>query len=91
MPILKENKNIIIFKTREDGTSDLRTIGDDAFFESDLDYQDENNPLVIPRTVEYIGDNAFGNNTNLKFIKYTGNYLSKFGLGWNNYNTLITE
>lgn len=72
----------VTFKTNSDGTNSLRNIGQNAFAGNILDYQDRNNPLVIPSTVTYIGDQAFWTNDNLKFIKYTGSNLSSFASEW---------
>ena len=43
----------------------LKTIGDEAFYGSDVLHQYE---LTLPSSLESIGSNAFGNNTKLQFV-----------------------
>ena len=58
----------------------------------------EDDPLIIPSSVEFIGINIFPysisnvSNLDLKFIKYTGEHLDKFSSNWYNSSntTLIT-
>ena len=80
----KSNKNLTSLTFEKD--SKLLMIGDSAFIYCDLTYTDPRNPLIIPDTVNQIGDSAFQSicssgsdehphNRNLKYIKFNGTLL----------------
>ena len=74
--------------TFEEG-SNLTSIGDLAFNSCALDYQNEDSPLYLPNNeFTTMGNSAFSNNPNLKYIYYEGD-TTGFGSSWNGNATLL--
>ena len=71
-----KNLTSVIFKDTEENPSKLETIDVYAFDGCNLSYNSSDNPLIIPSSVNSIGQHAFRsnatNNPNLLFIKYNG-------------------
>ena len=85
------NSNLtrLTFEMDEDRKSSLTTIGQGAFNECALDYQNEDSPLYLPNNeFEVMGFSAFGNNPNLKYIYFEGDETG-FGSYWNGDATLL--
>ena len=91
----------VTFKLDDNGNSNLTTIGINAFNGAGLsvnggEYHNNNltyplgSPLFIPSSVTYVGEDAFNSNSNLKEIKYSGDY-SSFGTDWKPYDTIVTK
>ena len=80
------NIESVEFKVDEDGTSSLKRIGDGAFAVNNLTYP-IGTPLIIPKTVETIGEETFVENPNLKQIQLLGN--PTLGTFWNGEASII--
>lgn len=72
----------LIFLGAEEYTSNLKIVGDYAFSDCNLDYQNESLYLQIPNDITSMGNGVFENNSNLRYIRFTGDYTG-FGEYWN--------
>lgn len=78
----------VTFLGSEYGTSNLESIGEKAFFNCDLMYETVDEPLILPSSLKFIGDQAFrpgwANFVALKYIKFMGTRenLNKLGTNW---------
>ena len=85
----------VIFDGVDNNSSNLKTIGEDAFLGCNLTYTDVSIPLVIPSSVTTIGYDAFGSNASgtdlepqnryLNYIKFNGTLTA----GNNNWYTSV--
>lgn len=65
------NLKILTFTGAEDGSSQLQTIGKNAFYGCNIT-TDVSNPLIIPYSVQTIGSQAFENNRGLTSLTFSG-------------------
>lgn len=72
----------LTFEGATDGTSKLKTIGENAFEFCDLTYETEDNPLILPSSITTMGESVFKNNSKLNYIYFTGSQAG-FGSSWN--------
>ena len=87
--IMNNNLISLSFELDENGDSQLKTIGDNAFFNCNLTYP-EGTPLFIPPSVTSMGIGVFYGNSNLKQIRFTGD-TTGFDNEWNSGIPVITE
>ena len=78
----------LTFEWATDGSSELTSICRYAFGFCDLDYQNESNPLYLPKNITYVGNGAFSGNSNLKYIYFEGD-TSGFDNYWTDSLTLL--
>ena len=85
-----KNLEVLTFMGALDGSSKLHTIGDKAFYNCNLTYESDKNPLILPPGITTMGEQVFFYNPNLNYIYFTGE-SEGFGNYWNFMAQVIKE